>query len=545
MSIGRGIRGVKQRGALGKLTPDLHSQVALKASMRLPIHLQREIVRLHFHDPRRSSRSIAASINTTGTTVGDLRKRLLASGRTEQDLQDLDDDAWVSALGTQDRSIAVRKHAPDWQWVHEEMKRPSATLDVLWREWRETCPDGIGYTQFSTLYREWKKTLNVVMRQTHAPADKLFVDFAGQTVEIRDPDGGPSVFAQVFVAVLGYSNLTYVEVVASQTTPDWIQCHINCFEAMGGAPRWVVCDNLKAGVISRGPERIVLNPSYLDALRHFRTAIAPTRPRKPRDKGKAEVGVQIAQRWILFRLRDRIFFSVAEANAEVRRLTAEMNDHPFRNRAGTRRQRFEEGERAALLALPAAPYELCDWRYEVKVGADYHVEHRGSYYSVPFQMAHQRVDVRVTRSLIELFGRGRRVAVHALATSPGQTITLDEHRPISHIRVLEGEPKALMTWAETVGPQAQAMLRYHLEQRTDEFNGVRTARALRDLARAYGNQRFEEVCAYALRLNIRTLRALKSIFSDATDRRAAQPPQGSTASRPAHENLRGAEYYGN
>lgn len=512
--------------------------------MRLPIHLQREIVRLHFHDPSRSSRSIAAAVDSTGTTVGDLRARLAASGCTENDLRDLDDDAWVTALGTQDRSIAVRKQAPDWQWVHEEMKRPSATLETLWREWRETCPDGIGYTQFSTLYREWKKTLNVVMRQTHAPADKLFVDFAGQTVEVRDPDGGPSLFAQVFVAVLGYSNLTYVEAVASQTTPDWIQCHINCFEAIGGAPRWVVCDNLKAGVVRRERDKIVINPAYADALRHFRTAAAPARPRRPRDKGKAEVGVQIAQRWILFRLRDRAFFSLAELNAEIRRLCEEMNGRPFRNRAGNRRQRFEDGERAALMALPATPYEVCEWRYEVKVGADYHVEHLGSYYSVPFQLAHQRVDIRATRSLIELFTRGRRVAVHALATGTGQTITSDEHRPISHVRVLEGEPKALLAWAETVGPQTREMMRYHLEQRSDEFNGLRTARALRDLARAYGNRRFEEVCAYALRLNIRTLRALKSIFSDSTDRRAGQAPQDGTKSRPPHENLRGAEYYG-
>lgn len=330
------------------------------------------------------------------TNRSNLRQRLLESGRTEQDLQDLEDVAWMSALGTQDRSIAVRKQAPDWQWVHEEMKRPSATLEALWREWRETCPDGIAYTQFSTLYRHWKKGLNLVMRQTHAPADKLFVDFAGQTVEIRDPDGGPSMFAQIFVAVLGYSNMTYVQATASQTTHDWIQCHVNCFDALGGAPQWVVCDNLKAGVISRQRDRIVINPAYQDSLRHYRTAAAPARPRRPRDKGKAEVGVQIVQRWTLFSLRDRVFFSLAELNAEIRQLTARLNDHPFRGRAGTRRQLFEEHERAELKPLPAMPYELCDWRYNVKVGADYHVQHRDSNYSVPFQLAHQRVDLRVT-----------------------------------------------------------------------------------------------------------------------------------------------------
>lgn len=509
--------------------------------MRLPIHLQREIVRLHFHDPSRSSRSISNALGISTNTVTSLRQLLSKCEVEASALQDLDDDAWTETLGTHDRSIAVRKPAPDWNWVHDEMQRPDATLEALWREWRETCPDGIAYTQFSTSYRTWRRSQHIVMRRTNAPADKLFVDFAGKTVEIRDPAGGPSTYAQIFVAVLGFSNFTYVEAVPSQTTPDWVQCHVNCFNALGGTPKWVVCDNLKAGVLRRDRERIVINPAYRDALHHHGTAVAPARPRKPKDKPNAEVGVQIVQRWILFRLRDRVFFSIGELQAEIVRLVDVLNRHPFKAKQGSRQQWFEEREKALLRPLPETPYEVCDWRYEIKVGADYHVSHDGNFYSVPFGLAHLRVDVRTTKSLIQIFHRGKRVAMHERKEGVDKTYTSEEHRPINHTRVLESEPKALLEWAEQVGTNARRMMGYHLEERSDTANGLRTAKALRDIARAYGHDRFEAVCSFALKLNMRTLRALKSIFSSAADQRSTPP--ASQATRPTHDNLRGAEYY--
>lgn len=204
--------------------------------MRLPVHLQREIARLHFYDPRRSARSLAIGLNLSPTTVLDLRQKLQACGRSWEELQQLDDAAWRTMIGTQDRSIAVRKPAPDWEWVAAEMQRPDATMEQLWREWRETCPDGIGYTQFTSSYRAWARHRHVTMRRIHVPGDKLFVDFAGRTVEVRNAHNETSTFVQIFVAVLGYSNYTYLEAVATQTTSDWVGCHVNCFRALGGVP---------------------------------------------------------------------------------------------------------------------------------------------------------------------------------------------------------------------------------------------------------------------------------------------------------------------
>lgn len=509
--------------------------------MRLSIHLQREIARLHFYEPSNSDRAIARSVGASPTTVGHLRHLLKQQPMEWSILKELDDHEWQTSLCTHDRSIAQRKPAPDWEWVHTEMNRPDATLEQLWREWRETCPLGIAYTQFSTGYSAWKKHLHIAMRRVHRPGDKLFVDFAGKTVEIRDSAGGPSRYAQIFVAVLGYSNLTFVHAVHTQTTSDWVQCHVECFEFFGGVPGWVVCDNLKAAVVRHRRDQLEINPTYRECLRHYDTAPAPARPRRPKDKSKAEVGVQIAQRWILFRLRDRVFFEIEELNTELRRLNVKLNNHPFKKLPGSRRTRFDDCERATLKPLPQSRFELCEWRYEVRVGNDHHVEHLRCFYSVPSHLTGERVDLRVTSTMLEIFRAGRRVALHALLSEAGTSSTLPEHRPIAHQRVLEGEPKALMQWAADVGTNTEKMIRYHLFDRSDPANGIRAAQRMRSLARDHGQARFESVCAYAWPLNITALRSITSILVNQADLRPRTVPP---AVMPSHDNLRGPHYFG-
>lgn len=508
--------------------------------MRIPVHVQREMARLHFYDSAGSDRAIADTVNVSPSTVGDFRKRLRGTALDWAALQPLDDDAWRNALGTHDRSIAIRKTAPEYQWVHTQMQRPDATLQQLWLEFREVHPDGVGLTQFSTGYRDWKDGLHVVMRQVHAPGEKLFVDFAGRTMLVKDAKGGPGRLAQIFVAVLGYSNYTFVYAVPTQTTADWVQCHVQCFEFLGGAPNWVVSDNLKAAVWRRERERVIINPAFRDCLRHYNTAAAPARPRRPQDKASAEVGVQIAQRWILFRLRDREYFSFEELNADLRQWNEALNDHVFKKLKTTRRERFEEGERAALKPLPEKAYEICDWIYDAKVGDDYHVELGRSYYSVPFHFAGMRVDLRYTATMVEIFQAGRRVALHALVAEPGRVITVAEHRPINHQRALEGEPRELIEWAKSVGENTFKMISYHVHERTDG-HGLKAARKMRELARQHSEARFENVCAYALPRNAKTLRSVESILSTNVD---LQPRSTTPYSRPNHSNVRGAPYFG-
>jgi transposase len=513
--------------------------------MRVAVHLQREVARLHFYDTTQSDRAIGRVLGLHGTTVGSLRAKLQSCRLDWTALKALDDDAWMSELDTKDRSVAQRKKFPDWEFVHAEMQRADATLEQLWREWRELEPNGIGYSQFAQHYRKFRKSRHIVMRQAHVPGQKLYVDFAGRTVEILDSEGGPSIKAQIFVAVMGYSNFTYLEATASQTTNDWNKCHINCFAALGAVPHWVVCDNLKAAVIRRERDRTVINPNYHECLKHYDTAALPAGPRKPKHKAKVEVGVQIAQRWILFRLRNRTFFSLAELNAELTAFCTQLNDHAFKKLPGCRRERFEMTERAAMKSLPAAAFEPCDWRYNVLAGPDYHIEHNRCFYSVPYRFAGERLDLRTTSSIVEMFHKGRRVALHAFLTTPGTVTTVPEHRPIVHSRILEGEPKSLTAWAKTVGPNAERMIKYHLEDRRDMTNGLKAAKKMRHLADLHGSQRFEEVCAYALPLNLLTLRTVSSIFAQSPDKRADRV-MPALPSEPVivHGNLRGPEYFG-
>jgi transposase len=510
--------------------------------MRLDIRLQREVARLHFYDASQSNRAIAKSVGISPGAAASVRTLLNAQALSWNALKELDDEQWCRALGSADRSVKPQKATPDWSWIHQEMGRPDATRHQLWQEWKETCPDGIEYSQFTEKYREWIKAQHVVLRRTHRPGDKLFVDFAGRTVEIRDPAGAPSKFAQIFVAVLGCSNYTYVQATASQTTADWLTCHINCFEALGGVPKWIVCDNLKAAVVRRTADDITLNPAYREMLRHYDCVVLPAGPRKPKHKAKAEVGVQIVQRFLLFKLRNRVFFSLEELNSDLRRHTASLNEHPFKKMPGCRRERFESSDKPALKPLPEHPFEICEWRYAVRVGEDHHFEHGRSYYSVPFAYARERVDLRITSTVIEAFSKGRRIAMHALLKTAGETSTVQDHRPIVHMHVLEGEPKALTSWAEAVGPHAAKMIRYHLQERIDATNGVKAARRMRDLARTYGEERFEAVCAYALPLNITALRSITSILSNQADLRSRPLPVATP--RPEHVNLRGPQYFG-
>jgi len=509
--------------------------------MRLPTRLQREIARLHFHDPAKSHRALADSMGLSPNTVASLRKRLQESGQNWDALRILDDPAWQEALGTHNRSVAQTKPHPNWADIHDNMSRPDATLTVLWQEWRETVPSGIGYSAFTDGYRDWLRDRHIAMRRVHRPGEKLFVDFAGKTITIHYRDGR-TVEAQIFVAVLGYSNWTFIWAVESQSIAAFVECHVKCFERLGGVPQWVVPDNLKSAVIRRTRDRIELNPIYRACLAHYNTAALPARPRRPKDKAKAEVGVQIAQRWVLFRLRDRMFFDITELNAELALLTDQLNRHPFRKLDGSRQDRFEQTERATLADLPPTRYEVDDWRYSVLVGRDHHVEHRGSHYSVPCDAAGQRVDLRFTANMLEIFRAGRRIALHTLAATRGQVTTLAEHRPVAHQRVLDGEPMALADWSRRALPSTRMMMLHHLEERSDLTNGLKTAKRLRQLAEVHGLERFEEVCKYALDLNIIALRSIESILKHSPDKRtSAAVPRASHAH---HDNIRGASYFG-
>ena len=320
----------------------------------------REVLRLKF-EVGLSARQIAVSVQVGRVTVGDYLNRFAASGLIWPcSLSDAELEQQlfppVPAVSSEQRPL------PDWAWVHAELRRPGVTLALLWQEYRLSQPQGFQYSWFCEHYRAWQGKLDVVMRQEHRVGEKLFVDYAGQTVPVIDRHSGEIRQAQVFVAVLGASSYTFAEATWSQQLPDWLGSHTRCFAFLGGVPEIVVPDNLRSAVSKAHRYEPDINPSYRDLAEHYGVAVVPARARKPRDKAKAEVGVQVVERWILAALRNRQFFSLDELNSAISVLLERLNRRPFRKLPGSRHSAFEALDRLALRPLPVQPYVYAEWK---------------------------------------------------------------------------------------------------------------------------------------------------------------------------------------
>ena len=310
---------------------------------RVPMRIVREILRLRAEGL--SDRAIARSTRLARSTVNDYAGRAVAAGLNWPLPEGLTDRALEALLFVRSGPAAGarRKPEPDWASLHRELRRPGVTLMLLWQEYRAGAPEGYGYSRFCELYDEWESRLSPVMRQVHPAGERLFVDYAGQTVDLVDGRTGEVRTAQIFVAVLGASSYTYAEASWTQTLPDWIGAHARALAFFGGVPRQIVPDNLKAAVLRANWHEPGLNPTYQDFASHYGTAILPARPRRPRDKAKVEVGVQVVERWILARLRHQRFFALSELNRAIAMLLGELNGRPMRRLGISRRQLFDEG----------------------------------------------------------------------------------------------------------------------------------------------------------------------------------------------------------
>src|SRR3954454_10589062 len=396
---------------------------------RVSMRRVREILRLK-HACGSSDRAIARSLGIARSTVALTLERLAAAGLAWPLPEALSDRVLEGMLyaGTGTRQGLRRKGEPDWTRVHRELRRAGVTLMLLWEEYRAAEPDGYAYSRWCELYRAWEGRLSPTMRQSHPAGERLFVDYAGQTVGVVDGRSGEVRTAQVFVATMGASSYTYAEATWTQSLPDWIGAHARALAFMGGVPAQLVPDNPKVGVDRANWYETGLNRTYLDMAAHYGTAILPTRVRKPRDKAKVEVAVLVVERWILARLRHRRFFSLAELNRAIAALVTDLNARPMRRLGVSRRDLFRELDRPALKPLPAEPYEYAEWRVR-RVGLDYHSDIDGHYYSGPHRLIREQLDARITERTIELFCRGERVAVHMRTGGRGRHTTIPERAP--------------------------------------------------------------------------------------------------------------------
>jgi transposase len=491
-----------------------------------------------------TQREVARSLAISHSTVREYLSRAKRAGVDWPSAAESTDAELEGRLFPAPLPSYVPRPLPDWAVVHEEMKarrRTGVTLQLLWIEYKGESPDGIGYSRFCGLYNQWRSRLDLVLRQEHRAGEKVFVDFAGQTVPIVDGTTGEVRDAQIFVGVLGCSNYTYAEACWSQELPEWIGAHVRMFEFFGGVPEAVVPDNLRTGVRHACYYDPDLNPTYHELAVHYGTVVLPTRVRKPRDKAKVEAGVQLVERWILARLRKLTFFSLDELNREIRRLLELLNDRPFQKLEGTRRSLFESLDRSALKPLPEQPYEFARWK-KARVNIDYHVDVLGHYYSVPYTLVREQVDVRVTSAAVEILHSGRRIAAHARGHRKGGFTTDPSHRPKAHQKQLEWTPSRIVAWAEKTGPRTAELARRILESKPHPEQGYRACLGLMRLGETYTPERLEAACNRALTIQGISYRSVKSILQSGLDQLPLAEQMPLTLPQ-NHEHIRGGLYY--
>jgi transposase len=433
------------------------------------------------------------------------------------------------------------KPVPNWAKVHEELKRRGVTLMLLWEEHRAECPDGHGYSQFCELYSRWRKRLSPIMRQTHVGGDKLFVDWAGDTIPIVDPVTGEVHAAHLFVAALGASSYTYAEARWTETLPDWIGAHINALDFLGGVMKAAVPDNLKVGITKPSRYEPGINRTYQELADHYGFVVLPARVRKPRDKAKVETAVGIVTRYLLGRLRHRRFFSLGELNAAVREYLAAINAKVMKRLGKSRNELFATLDRPALKSLPCERYQYAEWK-RCTVAPDYHVEVDDHYYSAPYRLLRETLDVRFTDATVELFHKGSRVASHVRSHLKHKHTTTPEHMPSSHRRYAEWSPARMQREARKIGPATVALFAAIMRAKPHPEQGFRSCLGILNLLKSYGPARVEAAARRGNDIGAKTYGSIKSILQNGLDR-AYAPARAAEGAPIQHANIRGRGYY--
>lgn len=495
----------------------------------------------------RTHRKIAISINASSSTVSECVCRArregldweAAKGFTESELHELLYTGKARTNSPPDAQI-------NWPDIYKELKRKEVTLQLLWQEYKVTYLDGFSYSRYCHYYRRWKKKSDVSMRQNHKAGEKVFVDYAGLTAQVIDKTTGDIQKVQIFVGSLGASSYLFAEATWTQSLPDWLGSHVRMFEFFGGVTEVIVPDNLKSGVTNAHRYDPEINGSYTELAEHYHAAVIPSRVRAPKDKAKAEQGVQQVERQILAPLRHRQFFSLAELNDAIRKLLAEINKKCFQKRPGSRLSQFEEIDKPVLNPLPKQRFELGYW-VKVSAGKDYHVEVLEHYYSVPYRLAREKMYARYTQTIVEIFHNNQRVASHHLSHEKGQSTTLKAHMPKAHQYYADCTPDNCRTKAIKIGDETAALVKALFAQSKHEQQAVKWSEGLFSLGRSYGHDRLERACARANAVNCVSYKSIESILKNNLDSLTFtdddQVDAEKEATKQPHQFVRGSKYY--
>ncbi len=512
------------------------------SNKRLPMRKLREILRLRL-DAKLSLRQINTSLKLS---LGVVQKACYKAAEIKLDWESTEalDDQQLSQLFYPSPVIKLptEQQTPNFSDIHRELRRKGVTKYLVWEEYVQQYPDRCySYSQYCRLYTDWRRKQKRSMRQVHRAGEKLFVDYAGQTMPIINPDTGEVRFAQIFVAVLGASNYTFAEATLSQKLPDWLGSHVRAFEFLGGVPEIIVPDNLKSGVTKACRYDPDVNLAYQQLAFHYKTTIIPARPIKPQDKAKAEVGVQIIERWILARLRHHSFFTLAELNLCIKALLEEVNHKPFKKLDGTRSQWFESLDKPVLKPLPRQAYQYTEIK-RVKVNVDYHIQYDKHLYSVPHHLVGEKIELHATVNSITLYFHNKPIANHPRKHHPGMT-TQPLHMPKKHEKHLKWTPARLMNWAKDIGDEVFEWVKALLQQKQHPEQAYRVCLGLLNMTRSYPSERINKACGIANKHQLYRLKHIKEILISNQDQLPLELPEESALLPQSHENIRGPESF--
>jgi len=501
----------------------------------------KEVLRLKW-EKKFSNEQVSQSCNIARSTVREYVERAQSAGLSWPLAPDLDDSRLEALLfPTPPTDTSEKRGLPDMEYVRKELTRKSVTLNLLWLEYRQANSDGYQYSQFCHHYQQWSDKLDVCLRQTHRAGEKAFVDYAGQTIPVTDPDTGETREAVLFLATLGASSYTYAWASLSQDLPSWIEANVRALTFFAGVPEILVPDNLKTGIKRPCYYEPDINPTYHKMAQHYGTVVIPARIRKPKDKAKVESAVLVAERWILAALRNHTFFSIEELNKAIAEKLQELNSRKFKKMDGSRRSLYETIDRPALKALPSIPYVYAECK-KARVSIDYHIEIEYHYYSVPYQLVKEQIEVWLTATTVEVLFKNRRVASHARSYEKYKHTTLTEHMPKSHQKYLEWTPSRILDWAGKNGPNTRNLATCIMENRKHPEQGFRSCLGIMRLVKQYSAERVEAACSRALLLKAYSYKSVESILKNNLDKQGL-PESSSPEKQIIHYNIRGREYY--
>ena len=483
-------------------------------------------------------RPIARACNISTSTAHAYVDRLKELDVPYAEIAAMGDDELENLLFPKEEKTPARP-LPDFDYLSKEMTKPGVTLQLLYEEYKKDNADGYERSRFYDLYRDWIKKTDPIMRFNHKAGEKTFVDFSGDKAHYQDPATGKIIEAELYVSVLGASSYLFARAVPDQTVENFVDCTIRAFDFYGGCSEYLVIDNLKSGVTHACFYEPDVNKTFAAMAEHYRVAVLPTRVKKARDKAKAESGVLQAQRRILASLRNRTFFSLAELNAAIAEETKKLNERPMTGISKSRLERFVEIDKPALRPLPEERYMITAWK-KAAVHIDYHVDVEKTYYSVPYTLIGQKVDISYTHSMVEIYHRGKRVASHMRVDKPGAFVTDRRHMPHEHRRFLEWTPERIKSWGAKIGPNTKMLMEAIMEHREHPEHGYRSCLGLIRLSKLYEPERVEQACLRALDLGAYNYRSVKSLLERGLEKASPETKQKII---PLHSNVRGKGYY--